>query len=524
MDFYNRFQQVVDIFKNDNQFKACQTDDTLSEWKVYKKYSKKELDEEWINAIEEALPHLDVIVRNPRRFIVVEEDLVDTSRARSVNEEAVKFLATHTNFIHGIDKERDMVLPSKLLNSTKEESFEVYENRFIFTLIKKVQVFVKTRYDAILAATSLDDHVKIVVDKGIKYTDANISMRLDSTVKVPFEKAVKMTQGEGGTVERLAKIYNIVSGFMTTPFAREMAHSAPVRPPIQHTNAILKNNDFKKALKLWDFLQTYDKEGFEIKPIVGVDDMTPDVKEQYRLLVYLNSLFAQNLLGADLEFEGEYQEQEERTKEVTNIENYPKSDIGLEEVKHISVSSVYGYNDLSDVNRVEINSALDRVFTQYRINVAKDNSKEKMRRVVAQRKMETEYKDKILKLRKKEAELLIKLERKNEKNRLIEEAELADETCKKITKKQLKAFEDELVENIKAQIEAEAKRITEDALKFVRKQVKKDMAKENESRISEQVANLNTLRRKIKASVQVKIDSEVDRLIDSVPGFYETEV
>lgn len=523
-----RLKQVMDLFADDPLYQVCAKPDTLSEWRLFRKYSKKILDTEWLDVIEDALPNLDVIVRNPRRFIVVEEDLVDTSRARSVSEESVKHLATHTNFIHGFDKERDMVLPSKLLNSTKEESFEVYENRFIYTLLKRLQQFVKTRYDAVVALSSNDDHLKVVVDKGVKFTEANVALRLDSVIKMPYERAVNLSAEENAPVARLVKIYNVVMGFMTTPFAKEMVSCAPVRPPIQRTNVILKNNDFKKALALWEFLQGYDKQGYEVKPITQVQDMDDALKSQYTLLVFLNSIFAQKLVGVDFnssKLEGETVGDNGGTDGLNlNPEDYPESEIPLQEVKFLSIPSMYGGQKLDEVDRVEINYAMDRVFAQYKINTAKDNTREKAKRIVAQRKAEEAYKNKILKLRKKERELILKMEKRAEEERQRHLADIADITVEKVTKEQLKKLEDDTQTAFRLDIESEQTRLTEKALAKMRAEVADGLKPEIDTHIEKQTADVNALRRKLKASINVKIDEEIDKLIAKIPSFFDKDL
>ena len=523
IDFKERLKLITDAFSEDSLYQACMKEDTLSEWRIFKKYSKKTLDTEWLDVIEDALPHLDVIVRNPRRFIVVEEDLVDTSRARSVSEESVKHLAQHTNFIHGIDKERDMVLPSKLLNTTKEESYEVYENRFIFTLLKRLQAFIKRRYDAVMMSSAGDDHVKLVVDKGMKFTEANVTLRLDSVVKMPFEKAVKLSAQESAPIERLTKIYSVVMGFMLTPFAKEMNNSAPVRPPIQRTNVILKNQDFKKALALWEFLQGYDKEGFEIKPVTQIQDMDDELKSQYRLIVYLNSLFAQQLAGATLT-DAKTPDAEGEKEQTFDPDAFPESDIPLEEVKYIAVPTALDDRFLSDVNKAEINSALDRIFAQHKLNVAKEGSRDKIRKIIAQRKMEEETRDKIVKLRKKERDLLAKLEKENEKERLRHEADIAEIAFEKATKDQLKQFEKEMQKLFEEDIEVENRRLTAIAVAEAKKEAGAEFtAEELSSRIDKQKSSYNAMRRKLKAMMEVKLNAKIDEVISKIPQIYNNE-
>ena len=145
--------KIVSVLKNEEfyeQFKK-RVDKGSSVFKLAKKrliqdisiHDALPISIDWIDTIEEVLPNLDTIVRNPRKFIVQEEDIVDVSLARSISTESVKFLAQHTNMISKVDEDGS-VTPSKILNITKEESFEIYENRFIYTLLLKLKDFVRS--------------------------------------------------------------------------------------------------------------------------------------------------------------------------------------------------------------------------------------------------------------------------------------------------------------------------------------------------------------------------------------------
>ena len=66
----------------------------------------KELDYEWIDIIEDVLPYLGNILRNPKRFIINEEEMVKVELARKVTVESVVHLTQHTNFIQKIDVDK----------------------------------------------------------------------------------------------------------------------------------------------------------------------------------------------------------------------------------------------------------------------------------------------------------------------------------------------------------------------------------------------------------------------------------
>ncbi|MBO5775790.1 MAG: hypothetical protein J6R35_00285, partial [Clostridia bacterium] len=66
-DIYPKYMDSISGGKND--------------YKISQVYTKKNYDSEWIGTIEDCIVSLDNIVRNPRKFIVIEEDIVDISLA-----------------------------------------------------------------------------------------------------------------------------------------------------------------------------------------------------------------------------------------------------------------------------------------------------------------------------------------------------------------------------------------------------------------------------------------------------------
>ena len=99
--------------------------------------------------MEEIIPHLDIIFRKPNRFIENEEEIVKIEQTRKVSVETIKHLSKNTNFIQKIDEKTGDVIPSKLLNVRKEESFNTYENRLIYTLMQNVKFFIHKRKESI---------------------------------------------------------------------------------------------------------------------------------------------------------------------------------------------------------------------------------------------------------------------------------------------------------------------------------------------------------------------------------------
>ena len=64
---------------------------------VKRDYEKMEYDHEWLDILEDVMPYIDNILRNPKRFIINEEEIVKVELARRVTVESVIHLSQHTN-------------------------------------------------------------------------------------------------------------------------------------------------------------------------------------------------------------------------------------------------------------------------------------------------------------------------------------------------------------------------------------------------------------------------------------------
>lgn len=58
--------------------------------------------------MEETVPYIDNILRNPNRFIVNEEEIVKIELARKITVESIKHLSKNTNLIQDYDKKQEM--------------------------------------------------------------------------------------------------------------------------------------------------------------------------------------------------------------------------------------------------------------------------------------------------------------------------------------------------------------------------------------------------------------------------------
>jgi len=223
-----------------------------SKYKLNSNTNGMDIDLEWIDKFMEAVPYIDNIFDSPKRFIINEEVILDIEKTKKVTIESIKHLAKHTNFISEYNEEEDFIKPNKLLNVLKEETFNTYENRFIYTLVDMMDAFIN-RIEKRLVGLKFENK-----------TDLNYSLR----TKVKSEKVVcnliintdeKININE--VVDRISKIKSHISSWKQSIvyISLKKERIAKVKHPIKRTNVILKNPNFQIAAKLWDYLYNYNE-------------------------------------------------------------------------------------------------------------------------------------------------------------------------------------------------------------------------------------------------------------------------
>ena len=226
---------------------------------VKKDYDMKEFNYEWLDIIEDCIPYIQNILRNPRRFIINEEEIVKVELARRVTVESVIHLSQHTNLIQKIEDNGD-VKPSKILNINKEESMDTYENRFIYTLVNNLRIFFEQRLEVSGGNSYCFDKNNLKYEANTKVYGENLKISIDVS---DVTRDVMEHTGDKGNMtlaERLRKIKTQIDGFFGTELMQTLSrlHVAPVRSPIKKTNVILKNPNFRKAEELWNYIQSFE--------------------------------------------------------------------------------------------------------------------------------------------------------------------------------------------------------------------------------------------------------------------------
>jgi hypothetical protein len=404
-ELYPSYGKSINVGKND--FKLTQV------------FTKKNYSTDWIDMLEDCVNSLDTIVRNPRKFIVVEEDIVDISLARSISVESVKHLAQHTNFISSVTKD-GMVIPNKILNTSKEESFEIYENRFVYTLLKRTKDFLDRRFDVIKAALMESGEVGVELNSEFTLEGHKVNFKLEAGANFPFEAAMS-TKSEGpSNVERLTRINSIFNDFLSSAFAREMRNSAAVRPPIQRTNVILKDPNFKKALVLWQFVETAENMDFNIETAKETTELPEIHADKYKSLIFLNTVMLQSIAAAREPSDDEGKEFKKKRQTLEDIcpDDYPHLKLKLNEVRKVFHDVHIKTLDEREIEKLDM--AIDRALRQWEINQEAEDSLRRELLIEEQWKAEEEARRLALEDEKKLEQERIEKEEQRQQQMLLE--------------------------------------------------------------------------------------------------------
>ena len=238
--------ELYDEANKENTQKFIDSSESTLKVQVDKKIITK--DTEWIDLMEEIIPHLDIIFRKPNRFIENEEEIVKIEQTRKVSVETIKHLSKNTNFIQKIDEKTGDVIPSKLLNVRKEESFNTYENRLIYTLMQNVKFFIHKRKESI--EQSLRNNNNDEQGKNNKQLEYNAKSKLNSQEN-------EKNNGTNNLLERIEEIEKKIKDVESSEVYKilDKLHVILVKDPVRKTNVVLKNVHFQYAMKLWEYLK-----------------------------------------------------------------------------------------------------------------------------------------------------------------------------------------------------------------------------------------------------------------------------
>ena len=231
--YYKSYKYMQDMLKSDfthNYIEEALKDGDEGKDSIVGKTNEKVIDMDWVIAIEETLPYIQ----------------------KAIDE---------------------------------QESFAIYENRVLLTLIHKALMFVDDKYSKMKDVPN-DSYNNITMNRHLELNQ----QKLDFSVNYVNENHESLAEGLDvedieslSDFDRIRRIRQGLNECLATPLMKEIAKEPQVKPPLTQTNLLKENPNFKKAVELWSFLDTYKKQGFELVGEEYNGKMTDENKEDVYL-------------------------------------------------------------------------------------------------------------------------------------------------------------------------------------------------------------------------------------------------
>ena len=231
--YYRSYKYMQDMLKSDfthNYIEEALKDGDKGKDSIFGKTNEKVIDMDWVIAIEETLPYIK----------------------KAIDE---------------------------------HESFAIYENRVLLTLIHKALMFVDDKYSKMKDVPN-DSYNNITMNRHLELNQQKLDFSVNY-VNEDHESLAEDLDVEDieslSDFDRIRRIRQGLNECLATPLMKEIAKEPQVKPPLTQTNLLKESPNFKKAVELWSFLDTYKKQGFELVGEEYNGKMTDENKEDVYL-------------------------------------------------------------------------------------------------------------------------------------------------------------------------------------------------------------------------------------------------
>ena len=490
-DLYEKYtNQVGEALEDDRYFQYLfemiqAGDNTLAQ---KNRVLHKVIDEKWLTVVEEGIESIFNIVDKPRRFITTTEEVVPVALAKKITADSVRHLSQHTQFI--TENAAGEIQPTRILNVTTEESYDLYENRFVYHLIQRLFAFVDKRTDIIFWSTG--DETCSVMSMESKVDDAyeEISYKVEMTIK-NRQSYVESDSDHMDLFKRIDRVRRLSRTLRASSFCDIMNGCARVHSPIQRTNLMMKDPDYRTCYRLWQFIESYDEVGYSIEE----RDSALQFDEEYLLQMYINFITNYTVFKSILEAD---------PRKVTELAAEKREPVRPKFVKKIEEQIV----EDRDIPDVEIRKVFVEEVTQAQLDAEAKLEEETKRREELERSLsELEFQmDSLnqqmefleqtrMQLEQERADLDEQLHREQKTRRETEEAMAAADIEARNAIEMAQAEAKKTVETVQTEAKnavevarAEAKNAVEAAQAEARESIEKIRAQEKRS-----VENLQTI-------------------------------
>jgi hypothetical protein len=239
-----------------------------------------------IEAINKAMPFLMQIADKPRSFIKTVEETTPIETAKKISHMAISKLSRDSKDWNS--RSLTMVRPKNIAAEINEETLNIYENRVVVSLVKRLLSAVYSK--RVDVEEKLQKARATASEKAINSVLGINSLTSSAWSFSTYQKALwnSLRNGGGDNAEKelddykellrtLEHLSSCLSRFLASPLYRELAKLKRVPSPIQRTNIFIYDRRYKEAYNLWKILdQDAAQSKSPEKSINENEDLYPD--------------------------------------------------------------------------------------------------------------------------------------------------------------------------------------------------------------------------------------------------------
>jgi hypothetical protein len=205
------------------------------------------------NEIYAVIPSLFKVCARPRRSLISEKRVMPIDKVKRISANSLEHLASHPHLWQS--RSLSGIKPLRLRTDVPEETLDLYENRVVSTLIRRLlqYLFIRSREvdRAYYQTEALHENL---------FTDYCYNRFRDDRFRQLWSNQVELIDNYDQVHEFKIKIDTLlsqVSSSLDSVLYKALPTHADVTSPLKPTNILLMDEDYHKLFKLWQKLDDY---------------------------------------------------------------------------------------------------------------------------------------------------------------------------------------------------------------------------------------------------------------------------
>lgn len=247
-------------------------------------------------AIAQALPSLIKICNKPRRTLMVERRIMPIDRARRIPPDAIDHLASRPELWQSRTATR--ITPARIRSEVPEETLDLYENRVVSTLIRRLLRWLEQRLREIDRAYYQTEtlHENLFTDYQYnRFREQRLRLLWKNLDTVHEQNDLQQYEKSRELKDKISLLSAEISSCLDSVLYKNLSGKPDVVSPLKPTNILRMDADYRRISQLWEIL-----DNFQRSPNLAEESRNqPDIQLNYANYIYGCVLLALRWIGFD---------------------------------------------------------------------------------------------------------------------------------------------------------------------------------------------------------------------------------